>query len=789
MLAPGDDLVVLAAVDQGKVVAGELYAGDAPFIVEVPEGSEVFAWSLARDRVLGLDGRPLDSDALGLVEVTGAPRGCGRCLSPSKGLLVLQPGDDCEIPGFAVPLGRETSVPVSISWPGECACEPILEGDREDLDLQPIYPSGEAWPVERIALAGDGTLVGLGEHLAVRVDSDGQVLTRHAKSLLPGPILGLDALDNGEFIAAVHDPSTTLEIAVRLFVVHDDLGFSRGEELDFRPDDLIAHASGTILLGGWREGAAVVECPAARSCRELFGSNIDSLDDHEFYKIEVGPEDQLAAVGTGGGLLVTSGYSPGSQVEVERSDVKAAFGRLSDGSVFRYEKSHVPRFVGALSPATFVDGAVVTCATTGTVSAVLSTRLDPEHPEAPFEWRILEWVKGGCPSLVDTLGAATFASFSDGLALRCSATACEHTTTQVVAAGLRAAARLTRKGEWRAVMESANGFRKGPDDSEFLHVAGAPTRPPLGAALPLLGRTIFLPATPGAVVAVSPTGFEELSPPEPLAVLDAATDPAGGPSAVVTAAGELGFLDPDSLELSLPFTRTASFAHVAAVAPGRFLASTTGLELFVVADGELREVRVDWDDSLTSESERAPETFKTFNDVAGAAGGAIAVACKATAIRIDAYSNPPVGERIDLRRENPGLFSTQERDPCLFGPQLDCADVGTLSLNGRNEQDAEEGRVWRLEPSDGPRLVGGGAVRARADSSNANAFSSSQLESGHPVASAGRGSDLVIGFETSVHRVGASRRLRFGAHRVTCLAENDGLVFLGLGSGSIFVGQ
>ncbi|MBI4820834.1 MAG: hypothetical protein HY791_31505 [Deltaproteobacteria bacterium] len=795
--ADSDELVIAAVFDgHGRVVGGGVLDRNDALRPTVPANYELVAWALRRDELVGLDGAPLGGDQLKALVLEPDAEGCGRCLLPSiDPPLVIEPGSECAIPPFARLVSGETAPTVMLTWPGPCPCVgPRLERHVADpIELRPIAPNEKAWPVGAVAISDEGELGIFHEHLALRAPLGGPPTMSTGPSVFDAPVIAASALGASRFVVAMVDYSVPASRS-RLMLVNEDLQLTPLDPLATEARSMVALRDGSLLISGRHGGPSIERCYPpflGGSCLLVLDGQFPGGLDNEFTSVRVAESGEVTAVGNRGSLLVAEGLPSGQSAEARtQSDSLKAWGTITSSMgeyLWRYESASIGS--GLLLDATVVDGFLFSCSAVGFESVVKSAPVSNHAFETGFEWTEIGRASGHCDGYFAE-AQEIIMGIGDG-ALRCTASACEAVSEPLPG-------RLNPGPAGRRVVVTDGAVGRGYATSEgFEEVFGDLDEKRAYRAAAAVGDEAWFFGVDGEITVVRADGAVAHRAVAGLVgrtIVDAAFDTYLGE---VIALGEGSFLARIGLDLSvtsatLPAEWAADFeggGHVAVIGPGRYSLAGASPRLFVWSGGEFEEVEIAWDDPTTERVEelRTAECIPPFfSAVAGGRGGALAVGCNLTALRVLAYGSHPKAVRASVIEA--GVPDEKSGLPAV---QMDCADVAAIGMTGRNNQDREHGRVIRMGPGSGPVGPGGGSVVFALDDSNENALSLAGLDSQAPSAlvgsSQGLGSLVLVFRQGSAHRVGATRRSRLGP--VTANAAvmlRNGSIVVGGSSGHLF---
>ncbi len=792
-----DELALAALIEpeSGRIAARAFIVDGATTLEGDFDGEyAVGAWVIARDELVGIDGRPFTDDELrGFVAGSGDV-GCRRCpLSTVDPPQVMARGTTCGVPPFARSVGTMDSAllrsAVRIEWPGPCECEvQRITGVTPPISFEATGLEG--WPISAVAVDDLGTASVLGQHLLVRETERGERTLREGVSLLPGAVLAAEGTSSG-FVVAVHDPGEP-DSHSRLIELEDGLEESgRSSSLRARPWAIEVSPSGSALIVGSR-GA---RNPSVEVCADPFeATSCAAIDpflpsiDYRFEDIHRGTHGALVVEGDAGGLLTLEGLPAGPVEVIDPIQTgTSAYGALrgADGSNVRWHFAAQGFGTAFREPVMAIrrDDAFA-CVQVEGGAQVLWASLSYEG----WDWKALATrPRSQCHGVRATSTGASIV-FSSGAGLACDRGGCDEIDLDEVAPGVDRPTNFeTFPDGTELAWSGSEAFLRRPPRLDFARLYGELRR---GARVTSVGDRV-IEVGDGFVGTLDGESSTRLPEPQlagsPIAV---AADPQG--REIVALYSGLGpcprtvfRLSTDDLSVQ-PIAWPAELGcpkptAVAGAGPGRFLVAAD-LRLFAVVDGEISEVEIEWDDPTTPEAESKPSRLcDTFLGAAAGQGGAIATGCAGLIARVNLYSVPP--------RAAIAHFPDAGRPPEFEAAALDCADSGAVGSEGSSSGDFEQGRVWRLFPSVGEATVGGGAIEIVEEPANNRAASSDRIKSERPIALVGPMHDLVLVFRDSAHRIGASGRFRWdGTSAESAARTSDGHVLVETDEGRVFIG-
>jgi len=152
-------------------------------------------------------------------------------------------------------------------------------------------------------------------------------------------------------------------------------------------------------------------------------------------------------------------------------------------------------------------------------------------------------------------------------------------------------------------------------------------------------------------------------------------------------------------------TGLAPILSVARFAPEGFSLFDAKGDFYVLRDGGLLHVVVDWDDPTTAAIEEAPETLLSgcgiqdprLRVAMAASGGVVWIGGCDTLLRLNPFSDPPNAERLSLRRAPDELYQADILGPpAIRSIAPTCADRATAASPGQGSTLADE-KGWIFE--------------------------------------------------------------------------------------------
>ncbi len=238
---PADGRILVAVADAGgRVLDTALLADDEVFEESFEDAAWIVTWPVDRERFLAPDLLPLDDERLDdLVVGRVAPsEGCGRCVAPFEGSLLVYPGSSCAVPEAWTPVVRDLDgrtvaldgVPftpiregVFLSWPGACGCEDVDTPLPTTARAVPIAPASSPWPMRQVEEHASGLIGAFGERTVLLVEPNGNVISERWE--LPGLLVTAGALPSSDpgFLLAVDERRGSVS-SVRYFTVRIETG-------------------------------------------------------------------------------------------------------------------------------------------------------------------------------------------------------------------------------------------------------------------------------------------------------------------------------------------------------------------------------------------------------------------------------------------------------------------------------------------------------------------------------------------------------------------------------------